>query len=219
MEFFERDQQVALDDYLGGVTDEATFRDAAHKTSESGYPGHRAMVESAKAAGRPVVAANAPRRYASLARTKGLDRYDAFTPEQHRLVTPPDSIQDSAYHDRFLELMSGMGGHGGEPMSEDQARDMAESFFRAQSVWDATMGESIARATSLGAPVVHVVGRFHVERPLEGGGLSQQVRDRLPGARVLVIVFDDTPPGPLDEDLRALGDVVILVGGADSGSM
>ncbi len=218
MEFFERDQQAALDDYLGGVTDEAAFREAARKTKESSYPpGHRAMVEAAKAAGRPVVAANSPRRYASLARTQGLDRYDTFTPEQRRLVTPPGSISDSAYRDRFLGLMSGMGGHGGEPMDEDEARAMAESFFRAQAVWDATMGESIARATDLGAPVVHVVGRFHVAHPHEGGGLTQEVRDRLsPGARLLVVVVEDSPPGALDDETRALGDVVVLVGAPDS---
>ncbi len=221
MEFFERDQQAALDDYLGGVTDEEAFREAARKTSESGYPpGHRAMVEAARAAGRPVIAANAPRRYASLARTQGFERYDAFTPEQRRLVTPPMYSEDSPYRDRFLGLMSGMGGHGDNAMTEEQAREMGESFFRAQSVWDATMGQSVAHATALGAPVVHVVGRFHVERPHEGGGLTQQVRDRLsPSARVLVIVMQDDPPGSLEDELRSLGDVVVLVGDADAGSM
>ena len=94
---------------------------------------------------------------------------------------------------------------------------MAESFFRAQAVWDETMGQSVADATRLGAPVVHVVGRFHVERPREGGGLTQEIRDRLGAdADILVIIIDDAPPGSPPEGWEELGDVVVLVGPAKS---
>ena len=216
LEFFERDQQVALDDYLGGISDEDAFRKAARRSEGNYPPGHRAMVERAKVGARPVVAANAPRRYARLARTSGLTRIDSMTPSQRRLVETPGVIPDSPYRQRFLDLMSGMGGHGGE-LSEEESRSMAESFFRAQAVWDETMGQSVADATRLGAPVVHVVGRFHVERPREGGGLTQEIRDRLGAdADILVIIIDDAPPGSPPEGWEELGDVVVLVGPAKS---
>ena len=58
LEFFERDEQSRLDDYLNGICDEATFRKRTAR-SESNYPpGHRAMVEAAKAAHRPVISMN-----------------------------------------------------------------------------------------------------------------------------------------------------------------
>ncbi len=212
MEFFERDQQVALDDYLNGITDEDAFRKAARRKGSNYPPGHRALVERAKVSARPVIASNAPRRYATLARKSGFSRIDSMTPEQRRLVETPGVIQDSAYRTRFMDLMSGMGGHGTE-MTEDEARSMAESFFRAQSVWDETMGQSVAEGTRLGSPVVHVVGRFHVERPREGGGLTQEIRDRLGAdADVLVILMYALEPGSPPEDWQNLGDVVVLIG-------
>ena len=214
MEFFERDQQVALDDYLNGITDEEAFRKAARRTDGNYPPGHRAMVERAKVGARPVIAANAPRRYARLARTSGLARIDSMTPDQRRLVETPGVIPDSAYRQRFLDLMSGMGGHGGS-MSEDESRSMGEAFFRAQAVWDETMGQSVADATRHGTPVVHVVGRFHVERPREGGGLTQEIRDRLGAdADIVVVLMDDALPGAPPEDWADLADVVVLVGPA-----
>lgn len=214
LEFFERDQQVALDDYLNGITDEDAFRKAARRTSGNYPPGHRAMLERAKVGARPVIASNAPRRYARLARTSGLSRIDSMTPDQRRLVETPGVIPDSAYRQRFLELMSGMGGHGSE-MTEDESQSMAEAFFRAQAVWDETMGQSVADATRHGTPVVHVVGRFHVERPREGGGLTQEIRDRLGAdADIVVVLIDDAQPGSPPESWADLGDVIVLVGPA-----
>jgi uncharacterized iron-regulated protein len=212
MEFFERDEQAAIDDYLAGITDEEGFRKATGRTDSNYPPGHRAMVERAKVGARPVVAANAPRHYARLARTSGFDRINEMTPAQRRLVEIPGVIEDSAYRTRFLDLMSGMGGHGAE-MSDEEARSMADAFFRAQAVWDETMGDSVADATRLGTPVVHVVGRFHVERPSEGGGLTQEIRDRLgAGADLVVVLMDDASPGSPPEDWQSLADYVVLVG-------
>ena len=108
--------------------------------------------------------------------------------------------------------MGAMGGHGGS-MTADDARSMGEAFFRAQAVWDETMGDSVANATRLGAPVVHVVGRFHVERPREGGGLTQEIRDRLGAdADLVVVLIDDAPPGSPPADWRDLADYVVLAG-------
>ncbi len=214
MEFFERDQQAAIDDYLGGITGEDAFRKAARRTEGNYPPGHRAMVERAKIGARPVIASNAPRRYARLARTAGFGRIDSMTSEQRRLVEAPGVIPDSAYRQRFLDLMSGMGGHGGE-MTPEESRSMGEAFFRAQAVWDETMGQSVANAIRHGTPVVHVVGRFHVERPREGGGLTQEIRDRLGAdADIVVVLMDDALPGSPPEDWADLGDVVVLVGPA-----
>lgn len=111
LEFFERDEQTAMDDYLAGLIDEAAFRKATDR-SEGNYPeGHRAMVEAAKAAKRPVIASNAPRRYVRLARTDGFDRLSALTPEQQRLFNRPGALTEGRYREEFSRLMGGMGGH------------------------------------------------------------------------------------------------------------
>ena len=108
LEFMERDEQVAIDDYLSGVTDSEAFAQAIGATASSYPEGHRRMLEAARAAGRPVIAANAPRRYVRLARSGGFERLERLTPEQHRLVVAPSAITEGPYKDRFFELMGGM---------------------------------------------------------------------------------------------------------------
>ncbi len=222
LEFFERDQQVALDDYLAGITDDAAFRVASGRKSESSYPiGHRAIVEACLAAGRPVIAANAPRRYVRTARLAGYDRLRALPPEVTRLIRLPEAPASTRYADDFAMVMAGVDLRKDDPPRDatPEERSKAEAAFRAQSVWDWTMADSVARAigpadAARGRPVVLVVGGFHVGH---GGGLVQALARVRPGTRVLVInMVDATPLAPPDAALRAdergLADVIVYVG-------
>lgn len=194
MEFFERDQQAALDDYLAGVTDGPAFEKASGRTPGGYPPGHRRMVEAAKAAVRPVIAANAPRRYTRLARMEGYERLESLTPEQRRLFEVPVEMPTGKYREEFMSLMGGMdAGHqpGGaeSPPDPGAQQKMLDGFFRSQSLWDATMAASIDRALGEGhRPVVHLVGRFHVQHD---GGTVQLLRARRPGAKVVTVVVVD----------------------------
>lgn len=210
LEFFERDQQAALDDYLAGLTDEAGMRKATRR-SEGNYPsGHRAIIESSKAAGRPVIAANSPRVYVRLARTDGFDRLASLTPEQKRLfVIPPGAaLPTGKYRDDFFTFMRGGATEPGDATSEAKI----EGMFRSQSVWDATMADSVSRAMeSGGKPVVLVVGVFHVGHE---GGLVQALRRLKPGARVVTVTFVGAwaPESGVGDKERGLGDYVVFVG-------
>lgn len=221
LEFYERDHQPAIDDYLTSVTNADEFAAAASRTPGNDPPGHRAMLEAARSVGVPVVAANAPRRYVRLARTAGFDTLRALTEEQRRLFVVPDSMTTGGYRDRFFSAMGAMGGHSGDdPATEtDAERDtrraeaerVVESFFRSQNVWDATMADSVARLISTGRrPVVLVVGRFHAEFD---GGLVSRLRDLSPGAGVLTIVVVDSAAASLADEDRGRGDIVVHVGG------
>lgn len=200
-EFFERDQQVYIDDYLAGLIEEPVFRQRARKTTESDYPaGHREMLESAKAAKRPVIAANAPRAYVRKARTDGYDSLNSLTPEQRRLVRLPDSQPSDRYREDFGKVM-------------DQKPDTAarvDAMFRSQCVWDWTMAESVARASAQGTPVVLVVGRFHSDHR---GGLVQALEKLAPGKRIVTVTSVDSPAtGTLAEDDKGRADIVEYVG-------
>lgn len=199
LEFLERDQQVAMDDYLTGITDEAGFAKAANRTRSSYPGGHRAMVEAAKAAGRPVIAANAPRRYVRIARTQGYATLRALGPEQRRLFRVPDALPTGRYRDDFARIMGAV--HAPETETDPAAgdappelppvpewTDALEATFRSQVLWDWTMGQSVANALNLGRPVVLVVGRFHVDHD---GGTVQAVRTLAPMASVLTVTFQD----------------------------
>ena len=205
MEFFSRDHQVALDDYVAGITEETTFRRAAMR-SDGNYPSpHRAMVESARERSRPVVAANAPRRYVRLARTDGFDALRALNDRQRALVEIPASLTEGEYRERFYELMSAMAGH-----TDDSEGDPIEPFYRSQNVWDETMADSIADGVASGcSPIVHVVGKFHIDSQ---GGLVTRLREMAPSARVLTITTVEEWADDLLEVHASRADIVIYVG-------
>ena len=232
LEFFDRDQQTNVDDYLTGVTDDEQFRKRSART-EGNYPdAHRDMLEAAKAADRPVIASNAPRRYVSLAREDGFDRLRGLTEEQRSLFVIPRVMTEGAYRERFFDDMSQMmaahmpqvehkdPGEGDDSEAEAKQRNLDEAalamirkYYLAQNMWDATMAASVAAVLDRGlGPVVHVVGQFHVER---NGGLVQRLRADRPGARILTVVLapEDAPAsGRLADEDFGRGDVVVYVG-------
>ena len=128
LEFFEKDEQIHLDDYLAGLTTEEQFRSATGRR-EGNYPaGHRAMVEAAKAAGAPVIASNAPRRYVRLARLDGYERLGDLSPDQRATFVVPRAMPAGRYREEFIGMMSAMGAHGeqvGPTPPEDQRRAVA----------------------------------------------------------------------------------------------
>ncbi len=233
MEFFERDEQAALDDYLAGITDEAGFRKAAART-EGNYPdGHRAMIEAAKAGKRPVEAANAPRRYVRLARSEGFDRLRALTPEQARLVRIPDSLPTGAYRAAFDAIMatphapptSAPGATPPPPETPEEKQKRLDAGFRSQSTWDWTMAESVARSVQAGrTPTMLVVGRFRIERhpvkadgtrtPGDEGGTTLALQAMRPRISVLTVTFVNEWPedGRLRAEDQGRADVVVYVG-------
>ncbi|MFN0134024.1 MAG: ChaN family lipoprotein [Phycisphaerales bacterium] len=219
LEFVERHEQADLDDYLAGITDEAAFTKAANRSPGNYPPAHRAMVEAAKKAKRPVIAANAPRRYVRLARTSGYDRLASLTPEQRRLFRIPDALPTGKYREEFDKVMSPMthtpavsmtSTQAPPPESESARRARLDSTFRSQSLWDWTMAESVAGAMAQGGPVVLVVGRFHVDHE---GGLVQALRAMRPAARVVVLSYVNAAvPSALAETDRGRADFVAYVG-------
>jgi uncharacterized iron-regulated protein len=220
LEFFERDEQSRLDEYLSGVVDEPTFRKRTARTNGNYPSAHRDMVEAARAAKRPVIAANAPRPIVRLARTDGYDRLRELTPEQRRMFAIPESLPEGRYRDDFFKLMarpeqSHEKPKRGQPAKTPEALQAAadkraESMFRSQSLWDWTMAESVVRAHEGGnRPVVHVVGRVHSDHD---GGLIQAIRRMAPDARIVVVSVVDSTSTELREADRGRGTFVAYVG-------
>lgn len=185
LEFFERDQQAGVDDFLKGVTDEAGFWKATLRGPGSYTAGHRDIILASRDAGRPVIAANAPRRYVKIARAEGFARLGGLTSEQTRLFNVPEQMPGGGYEQRFIDLMAPADEKGERPGKAD-----AEAMFRSQSVWDATMAASVAGAlgANAGRPVVLVIGKFHVESE---GGTAQMLARARPGARVVTVTMQE----------------------------
>lgn len=205
LEFFERDEQSRLDDWLAGLSDEKAFM-ARTQRSKGNYPdGHRAMLYTAKDAQRPVIAANAPRAYVRVARERGYAALQQLTAEQRRLFHLPYWLFDGRYRAEFNHFMS-----GGWGPYEAKEEDRLATVFRSQSLWDWTMADSICEAVASGnKPLVHVVGRFHVDHQ---GGTVQAVRILRPGTNLFVLSFVAESATELQDEDRQRGDAVIYVG-------
>jgi uncharacterized iron-regulated protein len=217
MEFIERDEQIHLDDLLSGITDMEAFRAATGRTDGNFPAGHQAMVETALQAGRPVIAANAPRRYVRLSRTEGFPRLEALSEEQRRTFVIPDELTTGTYARRFTDVMTGMAQHGDDTSagwSGQQVPPNLVPIYRAQNVWDATMAASVADALEQGlAPVMLVTGQFHTDF---NGGLTERVRTKarqgMQQPRIMTISIQPVWSNELREDDRGRADVVIYVG-------
>ncbi len=215
MEFFNRDEQSRLDDYLKGLWSEALFLKATGRTSEETYPpGHRAMVETAKSHARPVIASNAPRTYVTAARKEPYSYLTTLTPEERRMFRIPDELPTGKYRTDFEAVMSdpAMASHGGPAKKEsaEELKTRLEAAFRAQSLWDWTMADSIGRGIDTdGRPVVHVVGRFHSDFY---GGLVQALRRIRPGTGVVTVSVVDAWSDSLQSDDHGRADFVVYVG-------
>lgn len=157
MEMFERDVQTVVDDYVAGRIDEATFLQKA-RPWQNYDTAYRPLVEAAKKAGIPVVAANFP---GSLRRKLSGDdpkaAIEALPPEQRALMPAEIFPASKGYWERVDRAVRGhMGGpDGGTP---------EERLYDTQNLWDNAMGDNVAKARAAhpGTTVLHVAGGFHV---------------------------------------------------------
>lgn len=211
-EFFERDEQSRIDEYLAGLTDEKRFKTRLNRNDSNYPPGHRAMLEAAKAAHRPVIAANAPRPFVSAAgKAPGYTNLESLPPNLRSLIRIPDELPAGRYREDFNKVMSDPNAaHGPAPKTPEESQKRLDSAFRGQSLWDWTMADSIAKALATNnRPVVHVVGRFHIDHH---GGLILALEKLRPGVKVATLSFADTWSDSLSSEDKDRADFVVYVG-------
>lgn len=220
LEFFERDVQPTLDEYLTGLITEKSFREASRPWPryETDY---RPLIEFAREHGLPVIAANAPRRYVTRVGMHGRESLTDLSPEARGNLAPLPYGQPSEQYRRqwiqtMMAVMEEEGTKCGLPIPAPaegeeavQARAPVGTHsgmgnqMHSQVLWDATMAHSISLALAArpDALVLHVVGGFHVER---GTGTPEHLEAYRPGtSRMIVLlrpvadidVFEPAPDG------------------------
>ena len=209
LEMFERDVQPVLDEYLSGHIREQDFLKASRPWNnyETRY---RPLVEYAKQNGLEVAATNAPSRYVSLARRRGLAALDSlmsswwWLPHELPMTGVSDQIAppSPAYEARFRAEMEEMGAHGSM-----QGMPSVDDMLIAQNLRDATM------AFGIGFPfseklVLHINGSFHSADRL--GIPEHRARFRSVATMLIITMLpaDDihTAPEPTNDDFIILTD-------------
>lgn len=205
LEMLERHHQPLVNAYLQGRLAYREFVEAAGVADWAG-PGswliwYQPVLNAARAAFSPVVAANAPRAYVRQARLEGFSSLASFPPSQKKLFEIPPPVPEEHYLARFASVMSG---HSLEPTAPDEN---VLAFFRAQQVWDATMAASIVRQARRSPKVFHLVGQFHSDFD---GGLVVRIRNLNPRLRILNISLQPDHPSPIfREDDRGRADIIV----------
>lgn len=173
MEQFSRDKQTVVDEYLKGQIGEQTLMSEANAwpNYESDY---RPLVEIAKAEGRDVIAANAPKPIVKCIGQQGISYLDKLDIDEKSWLAKNIDLAESPYKSKFLASMH----HGDEEQTQKQ--------FAAQMTWDATMAESIVNYLALHpkSQVMHIAGKFHIENGL---GTAAQIVKLNPKLNVVVI--------------------------------
>jgi uncharacterized iron-regulated protein len=198
LEMFETDCQTPLNEYLAGLIREKNF--IAEARAWHNYKDYRPMIELAKEDHIPVIAANAPARYANMVNRLGLGSLEQLDAKGKAFLPPlPIDTAIGAYYDKFIEIMGGHSAMGGMKM------------YQAQNLWDATMGYNIALLfrNHPGFKIIQINGGFHSEEKL---GAAAQLKKYAPKVRILNIAAytDDSFDNPDWSRFTAKGDYIIL---------
>jgi len=236
MEMLERNEQEIVDAYLAGDISQKEF---VKRTGSANWGGrgkwgdwYQPIVDAARDAGVPLIAANSPRKYVREARVEGYGALWAHPPVERKWYFIPRRILTGSYARRFMRIMS----HHSAPARSRKPKPTTKpatkpattrpakcpavtkcpvvrrkldpnTFFRAQLVWDATMAGSIAQGLDSGlSRVIHLVGQFHTDFD---GGTVQYLLDRKPDLKILTISLQNASARELRPSDKKRADVVI----------
>jgi uncharacterized iron-regulated protein len=153
LEMFESDVQNVVDEYLQGLITEDQL-EASSRPWKYYDADYRPMVELAKKAGIPVIAANAPRRYVNRVTRLGRDALEDLPPTARAFLPPlPYPEPSDRYREQWLTLMAET------PMERQCGLPAADSAMPAHAVIDthAVMPHGAPPADSQpGAPPSHM---------------------------------------------------------------
>ena len=197
-EMFEADNQLVLDEYLGGVIPVERFKKEL-KLWPNYDTDYVKVVEFAKKNRIPFVATNVPRRYANIVSKGGFAVLDSLSEEARKYIAPlPIDYVPNERVDRYFSSMKMPG----------MKADTTGNLSRSQAVKDATMGWFIAQNLK-SSKLVHLNGSFHSDARL---GIITYLNQYRPGLKIgTVTVVRQDQIDRLDKENEGLADFYICV--------
>ena len=197
LEIFEKDQQVILDEYLGGYITEAKFNETMRlwKNYESAY---KPLVEFAKANKIKVVAANTPRRYVNMLGLEGIGKLKTLGAAS-KVFLPPLYLVTAFIQNEYDEKLK-------KALGDHKLKNFSYNTILAQHLWDAGMADSIAQELFSGnSKIIHVNGRYHSD---EGMGVTY----RLKQIGISVLTISMFPGKVRSKDDKKFADIIYYTG-------
>lgn len=204
LEQFNRDQQAQLNQYLDDEIGETYLVNETPAWSNY-QASYRPLVEFAKQAFLPVIAANAPADIVRCVGRHGEEYTQKLDAEATTLIATHPFTEISGYREQFDSWLETVG----KPHGKNH-----DNRYAAQLLRDNTMAESIAEVIQSYPQhqIVHLNGAFHSN---QHSGTVQALQQRLPTLNIKVIspieVEDSIKATLQDEKVWELGDYIYLV--------
>lgn len=194
-EMFEADNQQALSNYVSGKITQKAF-----DTSARLWPNYKTdyapLVNFAKANKLEFIAANIPRRYASLVSKKGFEGLDTLTAIEKTWIAPLP-IEYNAELPGYKKMIEMMGGHGGVNLP------------KAQAIKDATMAHFILKNRQPNELIIHYNGAYHSDNY---EGILWYLQSKEPNLKyVTITTVSQKDNSKLDKENLHKADFIICV--------
>lgn len=212
-EMFPRPCQKAIDRYVRGETDVATFLRESRYAEVWGYDFefYRPLLDFARKRRLDALALNAPQEIARKVSKGGLA---SLTEAERARVAKEVDLTDGRHRKRVLDAL-----RSAHPIGDEA---QLERYYEGMCLWDETMAETVAsymdERGSDGVQVIVYAGRGHVE---DRNGVPGRVRRRndLPFLTVLPTEVDDPAKIESKEVSKRRGDFVWFTGPAPAPSL
>lgn len=197
-EMFESDNQLIMDEHLGGLIRKTDFEKEARLWSnyETDYA---PLVQIAIDHDLKFVATNIPRRYAAMVNTNGLESLSNLSREAQSYIAPLPIAYDTTNPSVRDMLKMDMGqGHGGG----------MENMTQAQSVKDATMAHFIEKNRINGQVFIHYQGDFHSSNQ---GGIYWYLKNQNPNLNIVVLSSKESADLEYNEEWEGMADFILVI--------
>jgi len=192
-EMFEADNQIIVDEYLGGLISTRKFETEC-RLWDNYKTDYKPLLEFAKGNGLKFVATNIPRRYASMVYIGGFDGLENLSTDAKSFMAPLPIAYDSTVN-CYNEMLKMGGGHGGANLPKSQAMK------------DATMAYFIVKNYNEKGAFVHYNGAYHSDNY---EGIIWYVKKTLKNAKVFTISnVQQDDISKLEEENIGKADIVI----------
>jgi uncharacterized iron-regulated protein len=196
-EFFERDDQLNIDEWLAGKMRDSNF-EAEAKLWKNYATDYKPLMLYAKKNQIPFVASNIPRKYASLVSRQGLAGLDSLSNAAKSYIAPlPIEV------DKTLPGYVGM-----KDMMHGSGMNL-DYMIEAQAVKDATMAYSLFDYINKGKTIFHVNGSYHSNNY---EGIVWYLKRKFPTVRIMTInTVEQDNIHTLDPKNQSSADFIIVL--------
>ncbi|MBI2279197.1 MAG: ChaN family lipoprotein [Bacteroidetes bacterium] len=146
-EMFEADNQLIINEYLGGHYNYDIFKKEA-KIWPNNTTDYQPLLDFAVSNQLSFIATNVPRRYANMVYKEGFKAFNNLTDEAKKFMVPIPFLYDEKLPG-YVEMKKMAQGHGGDNLPKSQA------------LKDATMAHFILKNWTKGRIFIHFNGAYH----------------------------------------------------------